>query len=354
MNTAAGTAIEVHSPKTKKKIVVSPTKVNAGEGVGEGGGSDVICGSGLHSLIAENMKRSPKLVIFNIHGSLLNCSMRKEKNPNPNIRYIVLTESRRVVFRPGLREFLSKCFINFTVAFWDSKSESYTNDVMLALLGRVERPVKYCPLFVWSGKNCEATGIDDGAFVIWGKSVAKVFEQWPTYNITNTLIVDHKGFRVGCNAPANVIITIAFYVSSLGKLGDDRNYLKESLWPLLECFASTSTVYNFREYFPFSFIEPGVKVPKFYERLAGSEVVDAGSSEGTSEPHGSAFWVSPHLLYNSNTNCGSMFLCRIKWRKWTSGTRGRWLGVTRLRWTSGRQGRWEQQGGQTSERTGRQ
>jgi hypothetical protein len=79
MKTAPGTAIEVHSPKTKKKSIVFPTKVNAGKGAGEGGGSEVICGSGLQSLIAENRKRSPKLVIFNIHGTLLDCSMRKEK-----------------------------------------------------------------------------------------------------------------------------------------------------------------------------------------------------------------------------------------------------------------------------------
>jgi hypothetical protein len=148
MNTTVGTAIEVHSPKTKKKTAVSPTKVNAGEGVGEGGGSDVTCGSGLQILIAENRKIIPKLVIFNIHGTLLDCSMRKEKNPNPNIRYTVQTESRKVVFRPGLREFLSKCFINFTVAFWGSKNESYTDDVLPALLGGVERSVKYCPLCV--------------------------------------------------------------------------------------------------------------------------------------------------------------------------------------------------------------
>jgi hypothetical protein len=50
----------------------------------------------------------------------------------------------------------------------------------------------------------------------------------------NTVIVDHKGFRVGCNALGNVIITMPFHIHSLEKLGDDGNYLKASLWPLLE------------------------------------------------------------------------------------------------------------------------
>jgi hypothetical protein len=189
------------------------------------------------------------------------------------------------------------------------------DNILPVLLGGLKGPVKYCPLFVWSGKNCEATGIDVGAFVTWDKPIAKVFEQWPAYNITNTVIVNHKGFRVGCNVPGNVIITTPFYVSSLGKLGDDGNYLKESLWPLLERFAPTLTVYNFHEHFPSRFFEPGVKVPKLYERLLESEVADVGSGEGTSELHGSALWVSPHLLFDSNTNCSSMFVCRINWRK---------------------------------------
>jgi hypothetical protein len=52
---------------------------------------------------------------------------------------------------------------------------------------------------------------------------------------------------VGCNAPGNVIIMTPFYVYNLEKLGDDGNYLKVFLWPLLESFASTSSVSNLSE-----------------------------------------------------------------------------------------------------------
>jgi hypothetical protein len=40
------------------------------------------------------------------------------------------------------------------------------------------------------------------------------------YNVMNTVIVDHKGFRVGCNALGNVIITMPFHIHSLEKLGE--------------------------------------------------------------------------------------------------------------------------------------
>jgi hypothetical protein len=105
--------------------------------------------------------------------------------------------------------------------------------------------------------------------------------------VTNTVIVDYKGFRVGCNSPGNVIITTPFYVHQLGTLGDDGSYLKASLWPLLEDFSSSSNVSIFREYFPSSFLEAKLKVPEVCEGLAGFEVGNDGSSKGTSGPHGS-------------------------------------------------------------------
>jgi hypothetical protein len=57
------------------------------------------------------------LLIFNIHGRLLDCSLLSEKNPNSKIRTTIKTETCRIVFRPWLIDFLSRCINNFVVAF---------------------------------------------------------------------------------------------------------------------------------------------------------------------------------------------------------------------------------------------
>jgi hypothetical protein len=121
----------------------------------------------------------------------------------------------------------------------------------------------------------------------WGKPLTKVFGQWPIYDATNTIIMDHKGFQVGCNFPGNVIITTPFYVHRLGKLGEDGNYLKASLWPVLEGFKISSDVLSFRELFPSSFLGPEDKKRKLIDGLAEFEVANDASGEGTSEPQGS-------------------------------------------------------------------
>jgi hypothetical protein len=75
-----------------------------------------------------------QLLIFNVHGTLLDCSMKAEKNPNTSIRSSIKTATRRVVFRTWLMEFLSRCFKYFVVAFWGSKSESYMQEIVPAML----------------------------------------------------------------------------------------------------------------------------------------------------------------------------------------------------------------------------
>jgi hypothetical protein len=106
----------------------------------------------------------------------------------------MISESRRVVFRPWLLQFLSRCFINFTVAFWGNKSECYMDELAVAVLARLKDAHSCKPLFVWSGKHCVATDFEDGEPLCWGKPLSKVFEVWPTYNLSNTVVVDHKSF----------------------------------------------------------------------------------------------------------------------------------------------------------------
>jgi hypothetical protein len=124
-----------------------------------------------------------KLLIFNIHGTLLDCSLLSEKNPNSTIRSSVKPKTRRVVFRPWLKDFLSRCFKHFAMAFWGSKSESYTQEIVPAILAAIKVDVKYAPLFVWSGIEPEPVDFHNGTPIAWGKPLERVFQRWPCWKL---------------------------------------------------------------------------------------------------------------------------------------------------------------------------
>jgi hypothetical protein len=132
-----------------------------------------------------------------------------------------------------LIEFLSSCFKNFEVAFWGSKSEVYMREIVAAVLGRMKDSKNYTLLFIWSAKECEVTAFEDGVPVTWTKPLGKVFKSYSHFNLSNTVIVDHKSCRLGENPVGNFIIPTAFYMEDIQKLEDDKGFLKGCLWPLL-------------------------------------------------------------------------------------------------------------------------
>jgi hypothetical protein len=63
------------------------------------------------------------------------------------------------------------------------------------MLRRMKEGSTFRPLFVWSGKECEVTKFEDGIHLEWRKPLQKVFWQYPTFNHTNTVMIDHKTYR---------------------------------------------------------------------------------------------------------------------------------------------------------------
>jgi hypothetical protein len=187
-----------------------------------------------------------KLLIFNVHGTLLDCSLRSETNPNSKIRPTLKTQRRRVVHRPWLQPFLSKCFLNFTVAFWGSKSKEYMDDVVPTLMEGRKVSHQFAPLFTWSGKDCEAVEFQGDTPVGWGKPLSKVYSKWPQFSPENTLIIDNNIARISCNPAGNVIISSPFYVAGLAKLADDNRYLELVLWPVMEAYLTVQDAKDFR------------------------------------------------------------------------------------------------------------
>jgi hypothetical protein len=177
-----------------------------------------------------------KLLVFNVHSTLLDCSLFIDKNPNVAFSPTIRTEKCQVIFFPCLIEFLTKYFLRFHVAFWDTKSEVYMGEIVPAMLARMKHGGNFNPIFVWSGKECEVTEFEDGIPLAWGKPIQKVFWRYPDFSHSNTVMVDHNITRLGGIPSANLVIPTLFYVAELQKLGDDKAFLKGSLWPNLQGF----------------------------------------------------------------------------------------------------------------------
>jgi hypothetical protein len=139
------------STKAQKKLrQSSPSKVDAPATNAEEASTHVSCDDTLGPRKSPFRLRTSKLLVFNVHGTLLDCSLVDEPNPNSKIWYTMKTATKRVVCRPWLLEFLRKCFLHFHIAFWDSKSATYMAKIVPTMLRRVDETTSIVPLFIWS------------------------------------------------------------------------------------------------------------------------------------------------------------------------------------------------------------
>jgi hypothetical protein len=138
----------------------------------------------------------------------------------------------------------------------------------------------------------------------WGCPLESIYHTFPCWNSTNIVFVDHKPAQVSCNPEANTIIATLFYISQLTKVGDDKQFLKMSLWPKLNALFKSADLANF---------ERRCKNPRYKkrkpedferhdnERRSGD--VHSRQGDGTCEPLDSTRPLSPHLPQNFVSDC---------------------------------------------------
>jgi hypothetical protein len=241
-----------------------------------------------------------KLLVFNVHGTLLDCSLLLDKNPNPTLRPTFKIENRRVLICPWLSELLCKCFKNFRVGFWGSKSKRYMDEMVPTLLGRVRSPEPLVPAFVWSQKECDVTQWWNNDPVAWGCPLEVVYRTWPHSNSSNTVIIDQNPSRVSCNPRANVIVVSPFYHAQLTKVGDDNLFLKTSLWPQLSGLFALVDMVDFETHYPELRLQEQETIDEeSYENKNLSCNLQSVQGEGTCRPVGPTCMMSPYLALNS-------------------------------------------------------
>jgi hypothetical protein len=94
-------------------------------------------------------------------------------------------------------------------------------------------------------------------------------------------MIDHNIARLGGNPSWNLIIPIAFYVAELQKIGDDKAFLKGSLWLHLKGLYGSRDNKHFRQHFPNSVVVPSVEVLKVCDIGAPSNSTEHVKGEGT-------------------------------------------------------------------------
>ena len=114
-----------------------------------------------------------KLVIFNVHGTLLDTSLLIQPNPNCNIRVTKKTYRRRFVYMSWMVEFLGQCFKIFKITFWDTKSSEYMDEVLREILPAISHLEGHTSIFMWSGNDCELIQKSDD-ISLWGKPLTNV------------------------------------------------------------------------------------------------------------------------------------------------------------------------------------
>ena len=144
-----GRGASAFSVQVRSKTI-SPSKLGVNGGENNARGGEVSHSIWPQSPSIPEAYNPSYLLVFNVHGTLLDTSLLTEPNPNPSIRITKKTTTRRFVFRPWMIEFLRRSFKFFKVAFWVRKVQG----IWKRSYGR------YCQcLSIWKATNHYLFGV---------------------------------------------------------------------------------------------------------------------------------------------------------------------------------------------------
>ncbi|CAI8614778.1 unnamed protein product [Vicia faba] len=157
--------------------------------------------------------KKKKLLILNLNGFLIRKIhildyFRCVFLPNRVADYRFLDT---ILFkRPFSQEFMRFCLQRFEVAIWSSAVEKNVRGALTCAIGGdlVDKL-----LFVWDQSHCNNTGyksMENAQKPLFLKVLEHVWNQYPSYSASNTLLIDDKPYRTIHN-PVNTAIFIESY-----------------------------------------------------------------------------------------------------------------------------------------------
>ena len=98
------------------------------------------------------------------------------------------------------------------------------------------------------------------------------------------MMIDYKTCRLGGNPYGNLIISIAFYVVELQKIGDDKAFLKGCLWPQLYKLHGCKDIEYFWKHYLESVLDSRIEILNVCEIGATSTTTNTMEGEGVYGP----------------------------------------------------------------------
>jgi hypothetical protein len=133
------------------------------------------------------------LLILDVNGIL--CHRIRYPDPNPDVPFRSAAKSvagTRIILRPRISEFLEFLCEHFCLAVWTSAKAKTARSLLKVI---VPPGIRNKLLFVWAQKHCQRqSATDDGEAddrnTVFVKSLDKVYNRFPIWNSSNTLLMD--------------------------------------------------------------------------------------------------------------------------------------------------------------------
>ncbi|MBP04674.1 MAG: hypothetical protein CMA72_07830 [Euryarchaeota archaeon] len=133
-----------------------------------------------------------RLIIFDLNGIFL---VRRRDATSQKPDFVV--GNFKCFVRPGIRKFLKWVHHNYDVAVWSSTMPHNTIPIVRHIWGKKMKDLK----FIYSQRQCTKVGTMDSGKPIFLKELKYVWEMFPWYNETNTLLIDDSPHKVVNNPP---------------------------------------------------------------------------------------------------------------------------------------------------------
>jgi hypothetical protein len=137
-----------------------------------------------------------KLLIFDLNGIFL----VRERGVTEHKPSFTIGNFKCFV-RPGVRKFLKWVHHHFDVAVWSSTMPHNTIPIVRHIWGKKMKDLK----FIFSQRQCTHIGTMDDGKPIFLKELKYVWEMFPWYDETNTVLIDDSPYKVARNPPQTSI-----------------------------------------------------------------------------------------------------------------------------------------------------
>lgn len=158
-----------------------------------------------------------KLLIFDLNGIFL--VRQKRGGPSHNPTFVVGNFNCYV--RPGVKKFLKWVHHYHDVAVWSSTMPHNTLPIVKHIWGKKMKDLK----FIFSQRQCTRVGTMDDGKPIFLKELKYVWEMFPWYDETNTLLIDDSPYKVVNNPPHTSIHPEPITLETRGKPIDLKELL---------------------------------------------------------------------------------------------------------------------------------